>query len=111
MSTSLEGIELFMKTVLAPKPWMMDSTLIAMPWRSSEKLVDQLYGKTLKIGIMWTDGVVTPHPSVTRALKMMETRLKTVDNVEIVDWKPWKHRLGWEIIVSSTPFATSTIVH
>ena len=111
MSTSLEGIELFMKTVLAAKPWMMDPALVAMPWRNNEKLVDQLYGKTLKIGVMWSDGVVTPHPSVTRALTTMVKRLKRVKNVEIIDWKPYKHGLAWEIIVRSASCAMPTIIY
>ena len=108
LSTSLEGIELFMETVLAAKPWLTDPGLVAMPWRESEKLTDHLYGKKLKIAIMWSDNVVTPHPSVTRALTAMSSRLKSISNVEVVDWKPYDHGLAWEIIVRSTPLAVPT---
>ncbi|KAL8792910.1 MAG: hypothetical protein Q9195_004487 [Heterodermia aff. obscurata] len=98
LSTSLEGIELFMETVLAAKPWFTDTALVAMPWRKTEKLDDHLYGKKLKIAIMWSDNVVTPHPSVTRALTAMSSQLKSISNVEVVEWKPYEHRLAWEII-------------
>ena len=102
LSTSLKGIEMFMETVLAAKPWLTDPTLVALPWRKSEKLTDHLYGKKLKIAIMWSDSVVTPHPSVTRALTIISSQLKNIDNVEVVDWTPYEHGLAWEIIVSST---------
>lgn len=99
LSTSLEGIELFMETILAAKPWVVDPSLVPIPWNKSAKLADQLHGKRLKIAVMWNDGVVLPHPSVTRALTTMVERLKAIDNVEIVDWKPHRHDLAWEIIV------------
>ena len=91
-----------METVLAAKPWIIDPTLVPMPWRKSEKLDNQLYGEELKIAVMWSDNIVTPHPSVTRALTTLSTRLKNMGNVKVVDWKPYEHGLAWEIIVSST---------
>jgi amidase len=54
----------------------------------------------LKVGILWHDGVVMPHPPITRALKEIADRLKGVASVAIVDWKPYKHDLAWEIISS-----------
>ena len=100
-----------METVLAAKPWFADPTLVALPWRKSEKLTDHFYGKTLKIAIMWSDNVVTPHPSVTRALTAMSSRLKNIKNVEVVDWKPYEHGLAWEIIVRYTPLAVPTTLY
>ena len=100
-----------METVLAAKPWFSDPTLVAMPWRKSEKLTDHLYGKTLRIAIMWSDNVVTPHPSVTRALTAMSSRLENFKNVEVVDWEPYEHGLAWEIIVRSTPLAVPTTLY
>ena len=102
LSTSLEGIGLFMETILAAKPWFSEPLLVAMPWQKSKKLTDHLYGTRLKIAIMWSDDVISPHPSVTRALTTMSSRLKNICNVEVVDWKPYEHRLAWEIIVRPT---------
>lgn len=92
-----------MKTVLAAKPWIMDPTLVALPWHENGKLDQKLYARRLKIGIMWGDDVVMPHPSVTRALTMMAERLKTWSDVDIVDWESHKHELAWKIIVSLDP--------
>ena len=107
LSTSLKGVELFMETVLAAKPWIIDPTLVTMPWRKSEKLTNHLYGKRLKIAVMWSDNMVTPHPSVTRALTTMSSRLKNIGDVDVVDWKPYEHGMAWEIIVRSTPVGST----
>ena len=90
-----------METVLAAKPWFTEPSLVPIPWQKSANLADQLHGKRLKIAVMWDDGVVIPHPSVTRALTMMVDRLKAIENVDIVDWKPHQHAHAWEIIVSA----------
>ncbi|TKA61195.1 hypothetical protein B0A49_10935 [Cryomyces minteri] len=47
---------------------------------------------------MWDDGVVKPHPPVLRALREVVGKLHGVKGVEMVDWKPYKHDLGWEIV-------------
>ncbi|KAL9077583.1 MAG: hypothetical protein Q9157_003307 [Trypethelium eluteriae] len=81
LSTSLEGIKLFMKTVIAARPWLEDQD-----------------GRTrLKIGVLWSDGVVKPQPPTTRALKEVTGSLKAVDEVELVEWLPWKHDYAWDV--------------
>ena len=90
-----------MQTVLAAKPWITEPSLVPIPWQKSTNLADQLHGKKLKIAVMWNDGVVIPHPSVTRALTMMVDQLKAINDVEIVDWKPHRHAYAWDIIVSA----------
>ena len=48
---------------------------------------------------MWDDGVVKPHPPIARVMEDVVGKLKSSANIELVDWKPWKHDLAWEIIV------------
>lgn len=100
-----------METVLAAKPWFTEPSLVPIPWHKSTNLTDQLHGKRLKIAVMWDDGVVIPHPSITRALTMMVDRLKAIDNVEVVEWKPHRHAYAWEIIVGTLylPFTSSCV--
>jgi amidase len=97
MSTSLEGIKLFMKTILDSEPWLSEPALIPIPWKSDLQLSAD---KPLKIAVMWNDGVVTPHPPITRALLNEASRLKTIPNIEVVDWKPYLHDEAWVIISS-----------
>ncbi|SPJ76045.1 related to general amidase [Fusarium torulosum] len=63
MATSLRDIDLLMSIISNSRPWLKDPRLVPIPWTgvSTEK-------KSLKIGIMMNDGVITPQPPVTRAL-------------------------------------------
>lgn len=94
-STSLEGIKLFMRTVIAGKPWLLEPSLVPLEWRELSR------PKKLKVAVLWDDGVVKPHPPVTRALQEVVSKLKAKGNVDIVQWTPYKHDEAWEIIVSN----------
>ncbi|MCJ1375386.1 hypothetical protein MMC20_006621 [Loxospora ochrophaea] len=101
MSTSLEGVKLFMKTIIDTKPWLVEASLLPFEWKGGEKQLCKTSGKKkLKVGVLWNDGIVKPHPPVIRALKEITEKLKTSDDVEVVDWKPYKHDEAWEIIAS-----------
>ncbi|TRX88859.1 hypothetical protein FHL15_010202 [Xylaria flabelliformis] len=92
LSTSLEGISLFVRTVLSARPWLREPSLVAIPWREEER------GRKLRVGVIWDDGVVRPHPPITAALSRVVEKLKESGEVEVVDWECWKHDLAWEII-------------
>jgi amidase len=103
LSTSLEGIKVFSKTIIDAKPWLKQASLLPFPWKEGDLLPKDDAGKTkLRVAVMWDDGVVKPHPPILRALKEFTEKLKGVEGVELVDWKPYKHDLAWEIIVSFT---------
>lgn len=98
LSTSLDGIQLFMKTVIAAKPWLREPSLLPFEWKNMKELWKDGRRK-LKIGVLWDDEIVTPHPPITRALKEVVDKLKPSAKIELVKWKPYKHDLAWEIIV------------
>ncbi|KAA8648439.1 uncharacterized protein ATNIH1004_004324 [Aspergillus tanneri] len=98
LSPTLEGISLFMRTVLSAKPWLSDSSLHQIPWRENEPLIYQNERKKLTIGVMWDDGVVKPAPPVARALRETVDRLKMVDNIEVIEWKPYQQKEALEIL-------------
>ncbi len=89
-----------MKTVLTASPWINDPTLVPIPWRSGQLRLDNDSRPILKIAVLWDDGVVTPHPPVIRALREVVERLSEKAGIEVVQWKPYKHDLAWELIVS-----------
>jgi Asp-tRNA(Asn)/Glu-tRNA(Gln) amidotransferase A subunit family amidase len=95
LSTSLEGCKLFIKTIIDAKPWYTEPAILPFPWKEE----DAFKGKRLKIAVLWDDGVVKPHPPVTRALKQVVDKLKEKINVEVIEWKPYRHDLAWELIV------------
>lgn len=96
LSTSLEVIKLFMKTIIDSKPWLSEPALIPLPW--IYKPVSP--AKPIKIGIMWHDGVVMPHPPISNTLRSLAAKLKTIPNISIVDCKPHLHDEAWAIISS-----------
>ena len=98
LSTSPKGIKLFMKTILDAKPWINEPSLLPIPWREDQ--VVKLRSKSLKIGVLWDDGVVKPHPPVTRALKEVVERLEQLPDIKVVEWRPHRHEDAWSMIAS-----------
>ena len=96
LSTSLAGCKLFIKTILDAQPWNVEPNLLPFPWKED----DYFKGRKLKVAVLWDDGVVKVHPPVIQAMKTVVDKLKQSPNVEVVEWKPWKHDEAWEIIVS-----------
>jgi len=102
LSTSLEGIRIFVKTVLDARPWLREPSLVAFPWREKEKEdvgEEKRQGRKLRVGVIGTDGVVRPHPPVWSALGDVVEKLSDSGQVELVEWECWRHDLAWEIIV------------
>lgn len=95
LSTTVEGLKMFMKTIIDSEPWIEEPALIPMPWRPYIVPED----RPLRIGILWHDGIVRPHPPVVRALKHVTSRLKE-HNVQVVDFPPHLHDKAWAILSS-----------
>ncbi len=101
LSTSLQGCKIFLKTLIDQKPWLHEPSLLPFLWRDDTSYLTTSDGKKrLKIGVLWDDGVVKPHPPITRALKEVCEKLKGVPEVELLDWKPYKHDYAWDVISS-----------
>jgi amidase len=96
LSVSLWAIKHFTSAIIAVKPWLSEPALTPMPWKPTTITPDQ----PLKIAIMWHDNVVQPHPPIARALRTTSSRLQTIPNISIVDWKPSLHDEAWAIISS-----------
>lgn len=92
LTRSLGMLELLMKTVVTAKPWTIDPSLSSIEWKPDVKQ------KTYRIGVLKMDGVVTPHPPITRGLEMMYKKLSGMDNVEVFEFEPYDHKKAWEII-------------
>ncbi|KAL8762481.1 MAG: hypothetical protein Q9184_001516 [Pyrenodesmia sp. 2 TL-2023] len=98
LSTSLEGIKLFMKTVLSARPWLVEPSCVPIPWRDQESQLRTSHGKKLRIAVLWSDAIVKPHPPITRALDEVVARLQSIPEVKISTWNPYKHDEAWEIV-------------
>ncbi|TVY64789.1 putative amidase [Fusarium oxysporum f. sp. cubense] len=93
MSASIDGLELYTRTVLSFEPWNWDAICQPLPWN------EELFSRTkrwavegsLCFGFASHDGIVRPHPPIQRGLRQAKEALikaghKTVD-VELLDSK------------------------
>lgn len=72
----MEGVKIFMKTVLSKEPWQYDPLVIRKPWSEDEyQLADHNNGKELCFAVFWDDGDTMPHPPVRRGLEMAKQAL------------------------------------
>ena len=110
MSTSLEGCELALKSVLSTKPWLQDPAVVPIPYR--QEVFDDVLSRAdtttgrakagqrpLKLGIMWRDGSVEPHPPIRRGMAMVAEAVKKAGH-KLVDWNPPSHATAVKIHVS-----------
>jgi amidase len=95
LSTSLFGLNLFMKAIIDSQPWLEEPALIPIPWREIQLPSD----RSLRIGVILNDGVVRPHPPITRALNLMTSNLQFA-GIEVVDFPPYLHDEAWAILSS-----------
>lgn len=92
---------MFMKTIIDQKPWIIDPSLIALPWKTTSLLrTDSSGRKKLRIGILSDDGVVKPHPPILRGINTLVEKLRGNSAIDIVDFPPYKHDEAWRIISS-----------
>lgn len=93
LARSVDGLEAWMKAVLAQAPQDADTSLASHPWRPDVSLGD------FTIGVMWDDGIVRPHPPVLRVLKTAVDKLRA-SGVKVVEWEPYDHQRGLDILAS-----------
>jgi amidase len=76
----------YLQVILDAQPWLYEPSLVEMPWKRSTNVP-----KTLKIGVMWHDGLVHPHPPVTRGLQETVKALEESGHT-VTPWDPALHR-------------------
>ena len=78
LGRSTGDIRFLTKELLAQSPWLYDPHVINLPWQESKAdEVNQLAkSKGLTFGLLKCDGLVLPHPPVTRVLDELASKLK-----------------------------------
>lgn len=101
LSTSFGGVEVFMKALLDQRPWLLEPSLVNLPWKTSSQLrQDSAEKRKLRVGVLADDGVVKPHPPILRGINTVSAALKASPDIEVVDFPPYKHDQAWTIIAS-----------
>lgn len=89
MSSSLGGVELFIRSVLGTEPHKEDGELWPKKWTPSSP--SNRAQKKLRIGVMMDDGNTVPQPPVTLAMEWAVEKLKEAkDRFELVPYIPYK---------------------
>ncbi|SCV36201.1 related to general amidase [Fusarium fujikuroi] len=93
MTVSRDGLELLMRVALAAKPWRVDPLLTFKDWTPYK------FTTPPKVAVQWWDGVVMPHPPMTRALREVAAACRKA-GMEVVDWncEGLDHGKAWEIV-------------
>lgn len=126
LSNSMSGIKAFMKAVISRQPWLKDPLAVRKKWdEDAYALAEHGSGEKLCFAIMWNDGVVIPHPPITRALQtakeallaaghtgwrqlfapVLRTHCSLLDTV--IDWQPLRHAELGDVIVRRRYIYTS----
>jgi len=84
--------------MLGAKPWLIEPSLIPMPWRRGP--FDWLGANNkIRIGVMRDDGLVRPLPPMARAIDEVATALEKSGQFEMVDYQPYRHDLAVALAV------------
>ena len=102
MAISAAATKLMMTSLLSTKPWLRDPAVVPMPELGIESQAraireGKITDKTpLKLGILFDDCFMTPHPPITRGLRMVHKALAEAGH-KVVDWDPPSHREATQI--------------
>ncbi|EGU76426.1 hypothetical protein FOPG_01858 [Fusarium oxysporum f. sp. conglutinans race 2 54008] len=102
LSKSIDGLEVYARTLLSLKPWEWDSACERLPWDEQvyqETLLIGLSGKRqLCIGFVANDRITTPHPPIKRGMRETRATLEKA-GVQVVDVQLFDGTEGmWEMI-------------
>ncbi|GJN80011.1 hypothetical protein PLIIFM63780_003535 [Purpureocillium lilacinum] len=87
MCNSLRDMDLFMRVVLAAKPYLTDPRLIPIPWMGTNSPARP---EPIKIGILMNDGVITPQPPVIKALEWAREKLEASGAFTLKPFAPYR---------------------
>lgn len=96
MATSTASLKLMMSALLSTKPWLRDPDVVPLAWRLD--LEEETLARAtkdgrasdqtpLRLGILFDNGFMTPHPPVTRGLQIVHKALSEAGH-RIVPWNP-----------------------
>ncbi|CAK1358673.1 unnamed protein product [Cercospora beticola] len=86
MATSLADLQLICDSILACQPSDIEPGLIEMPWKRDVHMPGRL-----RVGILWHDGVVAPHPPIRREMLRVQQALQRAGH-STFEWEPVEHK-------------------
>ncbi|KAJ7460676.1 general amidase [Mycena latifolia] len=99
ISSSVNGLKIFMKAVADAKPWNVDPVALRFPWNDDAYRLADHGGESgrLCFAILWDDGVCKPMPPYTRALQETKQALEAAGHT-VIDWVPYESETGCKLV-------------
>ncbi|KAI1775774.1 amidase, partial [Hypoxylon cercidicola] len=88
LARSLPSLTLIMKELIQLEPWKLDARCAPVPWRN--EIFEGFKSEQLTIGVLADDGVVRPHPPLSRVLLSLVEKLREAGH-DIVEWNADLH--------------------
>jgi len=93
IGNSLATLKLVFKSLLSTEPWLHDSYALPIPWRGEKEYkAEKEGGYKPAFGFFANDGIVTPHPPVSRALRIVSKALEE-SGYEVCTEQKWRRCL------------------
>ncbi|KAL4933684.1 amidase signature domain-containing protein [Aspergillus undulatus] len=90
MGHSVDALQLILKSLLLIKPWLHDPYTLPIPWRAEKEYIpSKELGYKPAFGFLTNDGVLTPHPPISRAMEIVKEALQSKGH-QLIDWD-WPH--------------------
>lgn len=88
LARDLPTLVTVMKECLSAEPWILDPSVTPIQWR--EDAFQSVQKRPLKIGVIFDDGVVKPHPEIEAAVRLAADMLEAAGH-EVVAWDTSDH--------------------
>ncbi|KAL3447774.1 amidase signature domain-containing protein [Aspergillus insuetus] len=88
LSRSVDGLEVYTRTVLSLEPWEWDFSSACIPWREEEYALGQGRVRRLCFGFMPHDCVVVPNPPILRGMQELRSALLRAGH-QVIDIEPF----------------------
>jgi amidase len=88
LSRDLPTLITVMREFLLAEPWILDPNVAPISWR--EDIFQSVQERPLKIGVIFDDGVVKPHPEIEAAVHLAADLLEAAGH-EIIAWDTTDH--------------------
>ncbi|KAL4965404.1 amidase signature domain-containing protein [Aspergillus stella-maris] len=112
MGHSISDLRLLTQSILHNQPWLHDPKVIDIPWRFDveDEVRQRAASKGLTFGVLRADGVVQPHPPITRAINETVQALNVARH-EVIEWTPPSHSEAFEILWNTFAADSGADIH
>ena len=108
MTRTLNDLAYFTRSVIQMKPWEYDYSVHPLAWRQEieESFSSAALSPKLRVGVLATDGVVTPSPACLRALNLVTSALRKQGH-DVIDVIPPSNATPYDGLVLASQLLNS----